>query len=88
MLSIVDIELVKLISRMDEQGYTIKVLKNAKVFLADKGYDPAYGARPLKRAIQTYIEDSLADYIIEGKMKKGGTYTVSHKKGEEKLSIK
>lgn len=87
-LSIVDIELVKLISRMDEQCYTIKVLKNAKVFLADKGYDPAYGARPLKRAIQTYIEDSLADYIIEGKMKKGGTYTVSHKKGEEKLSIK
>jgi len=87
-LHIVDIELVKLISRMSEQGYDIKVLKNAKVFLAEKGYDPAYGARPLKRAIQTYIEDILADHIIDGKIVEGKTYTISHKKGEEKLFIK
>lgn len=87
-LSIVDIEIKKLTYRMSEQGYEIKVLKNAKVFLADKGYDPEYGARPLKRAIQTYIEDLLADYIIEGKMVEGGSYSVSHKKGEEKLFIK
>ena len=87
-LSIVDIEIVKLVSRMEEQGYSIKVLKNAKVFLSEQGYDAEYGARPLKRAIQTYIEDLLADYIIEGKMVQGGSYTISHKKGEEKLFIK
>ena len=87
-LSIVDIEIKKLVFRMSEQGYEIKVLKNAKVFLADKGYDPEYGARPLKRAIQTYIEDLLADYIIEGDMVQGETYTIAHKKGDEKLFIK
>jgi len=73
---------------MLEQGYTINILKSAKVFLAEKGYDPAYGARPLKRAIQNYVEDLLADGIIEGNMIVGGTYTVSHKKGEDKLFIK
>ena len=87
-LEIVDIEINNLKDRMLEQGYTINILKNAKVFLAEKGYDPAYGARPLKRAIQNYVEDLLADGIIEGNMIVGGTYTVSHKKGEDKLFIK
>jgi len=87
-LEIVDIEINNLKDRMLEQGYTINILKSAKVFLAEKGYDPAYGARPLKRAIQNYVEDLLADGIIEGNMIVGGTYTVSHKKGEDKLFIK
>ena len=88
-IQIVDLELKKVINRMSEQGYTVKVNKAAKVFLAEKGYDPAYGARPLKRAIQTYVEDILADAIIEKQMQVGDTtYTVSHKKGEDKLFIK
>jgi ATP-dependent Clp protease ATP-binding subunit ClpC len=87
-IRIVDIEINNLYNRMLDQGYTVKVLKNAKIFLAEKGYDPEYGARPLKRAIQTYVEDLLADSIIEGLMVEGGTYTVAHKKGEEKLFIK
>jgi len=87
-LKIVDIEINNLKERMSEEGYTINILKNAKVFLADRGYDPAYGARPLKRAIQNYVEDLLADEIIEGGMVKGNSYTVAHKKGEEKLFIK
>jgi len=87
-VKIVDIEINNLYNRMLEQGYIVKVLKNAKIFLAKKGYDPEYGARPLKRAIQTYVEDLLADNIIEGLMVEGGTYTVTHKKGEEKLFIK
>lgn len=87
-LQIVDIEINHLKSRMEEQGYSINVLKNAKVFLAERGYDAAYGARPLKRAIQNYVEDLLADEIIEGNMVVGKSYTVSHKKGDDKLFVK
>lgn len=88
-LQIVDLELKKVIDRMQNQGYTIKVNKAAKVFLAEKGYDPQFGARPLKRAIQNYVEDILADAIIEKKLLIGDSvYTVSHKKGEDKLFIK
>ena len=87
-IKIVNIEINKLYDRMLGQGYTINVLKPAKVFLAERGYDPEYGARPLKRAIQTHIEDLLADGIIDGKIVQGKSYTVSYKKGEEKLFIK
>ena len=88
-LKIVDIELAKVINRMAEQGYKIKVNKSAKVFLGEKGYDPLYGARPLKRAIQTYVEDILADAIIEKEIVEGDTaYTISYKKGQDKLLLK
>jgi ATP-dependent Clp protease ATP-binding subunit ClpC len=88
-IKIVDIELAKVISRMADQGYKIKINKTAKVFLADHGYDPAYGARPLKRAIQNYVEDILADAIIEGNMVEGdAVYSISYKKGDDKLFIK
>ena len=69
---------------MFDQKYNIKVTKQAKEFLADKGYDPDYGARPLKRAVQTYIEDLLADAINKGEE----VYTINHIKKEDKLSIK
>ena len=89
MVKIVDIELNEIQERMEEQHITIKFAKSAKDFLVTEGYDPAYGARPLKRAIQKYVEDILADGILDGVIKEGdATYTVSHKKGAEKLSIK
>tara|TARA_B110000259_G_scaffold186632_1_gene238372 strand:- start:2940 stop:4946 length:2007 start_codon:yes stop_codon:yes gene_type:complete len=88
-LEIVDIEINHLVVRMFDQKYSIKVTKQAKEFLAEKGYDPDYGARPLKRAIQTYIEDLLADSIIKGEIVKGDdVYTINHNKKEDKLSIK
>lgn len=88
-LEIADIEIRKVISRMAEQGYNIKVTKQAMVFLADNGYDAQYGARPLKRAVQTYVEDLLADSIISKTIVSGDkVYTINHKKGDEKLSIK
>lgn len=88
-LQIVDIEVRHLVIRMFDQKYNIKVTKQAKEFLADKGYDPDYGARPLKRAVQTYIEDLLADAIIKGEIVKGEeVYTINHIKKEDKLSIK
>ena len=89
MIEIVDIELNKVIERMANQGYKIKVNKSAKVFLAENGYDPLYGARPLKRAVQNYVEDLLADAIIAKEMVEGSTtYTITYKKGSDKLSMK
>ena len=87
-LKIVNLELNKVIVRMIDKGFKIKLTKSAKDFLADVGYDQQYGARPLKRAIQTYVEDILADAIIDGKLKEDATYTITKKKGEDKLFIK
>jgi len=88
-LQIVDIEINHLITRMTGQKYNIKVTKTAKEFLADAGYDPDYGARPLKRAVQTYIEDLLADSIITGDIKQDEKiHTITHLKNEDKLSLK
>lgn len=89
-LQIVDIEINKVIKRLAGVGYSIKVQKAAKVFLAEKGYDPEYGARPLKRAVQTYVEDLLADEIINKKMvlESSKVYSINHVKGEDKLSLK
>jgi len=89
MIKIVDIELDRVIKRLAKQGYTIKINKAAKSFLAEVGYDPLYGARPLKRAVQNYVEDILADAIIDNIMVAGSkAYSISHKKGEDKLSLK
>ena len=63
---IIDIELKELLGRMKEMGYTLSIDKAAKKFIADVGYDPKFGARPLKRAIQRYVEDPVSEIIIEG----------------------
>ncbi len=87
-IEIVDIELNKFVDRMERQGYTFKFNKATKEFLAKEGYDPAYGARPIKRAIQKYVEDAVADAILDGILKEGNSYTVSKAKEENKLIIK
>ncbi len=63
---IIDIELRELLGRMKEMGYTLTIDKAAKKFIADVGYDPKFGARPLKRSIQRYVEDPVSEVIIEG----------------------
>jgi ATP-dependent Clp protease ATP-binding subunit ClpC len=68
---IIDIELDRLYQRIDKLGYSITLTDTAKDFIAEKGYDAAYGARPLKRAIQKYIEDPLAEEIIQSNVKEG-----------------
>ncbi len=87
-IKIVDIELNKFIERMGRQDYTFKFNKTAKEFLAKEGYDQAYGARPIKRAIQKYVEDAVADAILDGILKEGKSYTISKDKKENKLTIK
>ncbi len=70
-LKIIDIELDKLFNRINSLGFKIELTKKAKIFVADKGYDEKYGARPLNRAIQKHIEDPLAEEIIQKKVKEG-----------------
>lgn len=64
MLNIIDIELKKLIQRVEDMGYHLEVTDEARKFLAEKGFDPQYGARPLRRSIQTYLEDEISNLII------------------------
>ncbi len=84
---IIDIELERLFERIRELGYTIKLSKKAKNFIADKGFDKQYGARPLQRAIQKYIEDALAEEIVKAQVNEGDTIKIDLPKGAEELSI-
>lgn len=74
---IIDIELKSLYLRIEELGYKIELTEEAKDYIADKGFDAAYGARPLKRAIQKYLEDPLAEEIIQSNINEGDTIKVS-----------
>ncbi|MDZ4822283.1 MAG: ATP-dependent Clp protease ATP-binding subunit [Flavobacteriales bacterium] len=85
---IIDIELAKLFQRIIELGYTIKLTDTAKDHVAEKGYDEKFGARPLKRAIQKYLEDPLAEEIINGNVKAGDTIFVDYNKEEDKIVMK
>lgn len=73
---IIEIELKELYLRVGQAGFKLKLGKKIKKFVADAGYDPQYGARPLKRAIQRYIEDPLAEKIISGEVKPGSTISL------------
>ena len=82
---IIDIELKGFNKRMTELGYIIDLSKEAKDFLANKGYDVQFGARPLKRAIQNYVEDEIAELILSGGVKEGGTISFEVDKENDKL---
>ena len=85
---IIDIELEKLYKRITDLGYHLVLSEKAKDYIADKGFDQKYGARPLNRAIQKYIEDVIAEEIISAQVKEGDTITIDlNDKGEE-LTIK
>ena len=80
-LEIVGLALMQLDKRLQHMGYTVKLSKSAKEFIAEKGFDPAYGARPLHRAIQRYIEDPLAEKILTLGNKQGLHFKVGYSKG-------
>jgi ATP-dependent Clp protease ATP-binding subunit ClpC len=85
---IIEIELEKLFERIADLGYTLKLTDAAKDYIADKGFDKDFGARPLKRAIQKYIEDALAEEIINAQLEEGDVITMDYDKKAEELSIK
>ncbi len=85
---IIDIELIKLIDRIKDLGYTLKLTEKAKNYIAEKGFDKQYGARPLNRAIQKYVEDALAEEIINSKIHEGDTITMDLDTKADVLKIK
>jgi ATP-dependent Clp protease ATP-binding subunit ClpC len=85
---IIDIELNKLFKRINTLGYEIQLTTKAKNYIADKGYDEKYGARPLSRAIQKYIEDPLAEEIIQNKIKEGDIIKLDYNSKEDKIIVK
>lgn len=85
---IIDIELRGLFGRVHDMGYEIQITDKAKELVATKGYDVQFGARPLKRAIQTYIEDGVCELLLGGKLKKGDTISIGKNPNREKLTFK
>jgi ATP-dependent Clp protease ATP-binding subunit ClpC len=85
---IIDIELEHLISRIKGLGYELNLSDKAKDYIADKGFDKEYGARPLKRAIQKYVEDALAEEIINSKLSQGDTINMDLDSKTNELIIK
>ena len=81
-------EIEKLESRLSEVGYKLKINKTAIEFLAKEGYDEAYGARPLARTIQHFIEDPVADEILSGNVKEGDTIKIILDKTSNQIVLK
>lgn len=85
---IIDISLKKLFARINDLGYAVELTDKAKDFLSDKGYDPQYGARPLNRAIQKYLEDPVAEEILKGEIQEGDSLVADWDGKSEELKLK
>jgi ATP-dependent Clp protease ATP-binding subunit ClpB len=86
MKEIIDIMLLRLNEQMAEQGLALEIDDNAKVWLAQQGFDPAYGARPLRRALRRLIEDPLSEEVLRGEFVNGGVVQIKLA-GEELVFI-
>ncbi len=86
-VNIVDLELTQIVKRVNELGYTISLTDDAKKYLAGKGYDIQFGARPLKRALQTYIEDEISELLLCGSLKTGDKILVDKNEETDKLKF-
>lgn len=85
---IIYLEVESLEKRLNEMNFKLKISKEAVEYLAKQGYDEAYGARPLARAIQHYVEDAVADEILNGNIKEGETISIDFNKEKEEITIK
>lgn len=86
--SIVDLELKSLVKRVENLGYHFQMTDKAKEFVASKGYDVQFGARPLKRAIQNYVEDGLCELLMEGNLKPGSVISIRKNPKKDELTFK
>jgi ATP-dependent Clp protease ATP-binding subunit ClpC len=84
---IIDIELLGLFGRVNGLGFQIKISEAAKDYIVEKGYDANYGARPLKRAIQKYLEDPMAEEIIKSNLTEGDEIEVDFNKETEQITV-
>jgi ATP-dependent Clp protease ATP-binding subunit ClpC len=86
-LRIIDLQLKDVFARIEEKGYTIVLSDKAKEFIAEKGFDRQFGARPLQRALQKYLEDPIADEILEGNTKEGDNLYVDYNAKKEEITV-
>ena len=84
---IIDVELKGLYKRINDMGFQMELSDEARQFVAEKGYDVQFGARPLKRAIQTYIEDGISELIVNGELQPGSTIFINKAEGKQELSF-
>lgn len=85
---IIDITLTKVFARINALGYQVELTPKAKDFLSDKGYDQQFGARPLNRAVQRYLEDPVAEEILKGEIEAGATILADHDGKSDQLNVK
>ena len=87
-LTIIDLELQKLYNRIESLGYHLQITDAAKEYLSEKGYDRQYGARPLRRSIQTYLETPISEEIVEGRVNAGDTIVALLDEETNKIILK
>ena len=85
---ILDIRMKRMLERIEDLGYSIQITAKAKEFLAEKGFDADFGARPLQRALQKYLEEPLAEKVLQGSLKEGDKLKIDHKANTDVLDIK
>lgn len=88
LIRIVDLEIDTVVKRLADKNIHLKLDKKAKEFLIEQGYDPNYGARPMRRAVERHIEDPLAEHLLRGEVASGHTVKITHKKDEKFLSFR
>jgi len=86
-VQILDVRMAKMLKRISALGYSVSLTDAAKEFLADKGFDPDFGARPLQRALQKYLEEPLAEQVLQGSLKEGDTINVDRKADADELTL-
>lgn len=86
-MKIIDLQLKEVFARIEEKGFAIELSDEAKEYIAEKGFDRQFGARPLQRALQKYLEDPIADEILAGNAKEGETLFVDYLKEEDKITV-
>ena len=88
LVKIVDLEISKVIDRLKSREISVKIYNKAKDFLIEDGYDPEYGARPMRRSVEKHLEDPLAEHLLRGDVKDGDFVGVTFDKKENKLKFK
>ncbi|MBM3938587.1 MAG: AAA family ATPase, partial [Sphingomonadales bacterium] len=86
-IKILDVRMAKMLKRIGDIGYKVNLSDAAKTFLADKGFDADFGARPLQRALQKYLEEPLAEQVLQGNLKEGDALLVDHAEGADELNF-
>ena len=87
LIQIVDLEVQTFLDRLGEKGIKLELDESAKEFIIDEGYDPNYGARPMRRAVEKHLEDPLAEMLLRGDVESGQIVNVTHAEDEKELTF-